>query len=463
MLYQQYGEQKGIGATAHLLSINGKNIAVDYGVGLENSPGFNKQFLPEGNFYKDKTIDMIIVTHSHFDHIGAIPRLIAEHPEAVVVMSRPTFESGKVILADSLNINRRALQANVIKEMTFTEVQFEAFQHSTRIELIEPEDLPCWIDFWPGWEIGFVPAGHHVGAMMVLISPPQDRAVLITGDVSAHHQEIVRGAMLPDDDFLDGFLREPGLVMITEATNGARKMAKPREDLVWELGEYLNEIHVRGGNALFPVFAQNRAANIAKMLVGLGFKPWVDGLARKLLPLELPETGNWLEEEKLFFFDEDDRERAAEQRLAVVRGEYGFAPIIAPSASLDKGFAVEHAVNLIGERNAIIFTGHIFPNSVAEKVKNAGPNTIITFERYKQPPVLANVKADVRHLDFTAHDYQNALVKRVNLAKPENLVVHHCDKDGLTGFWGAVLNSRDLADDRVVSIHHGRHMRALKF
>lgn len=466
MLYCQYGEQRGIGATAHLARVGGKNIAIDHGIGLENNGEFNLQYAPSGNFFEGERIDLIIVTHSHFDHIGAIPALMTEHPEATVFISMPAFESGYVILRDSLNIARRNVRAaesagREIPDIVFDDKDFKEFALSGRMEVIETDgkdEFPCWLEPWPGWQIGFASAGHHVGALMTFIVPPNDRPVLVTGDVSAHDQEIVKGAMLPVESFLDGFLQLPGLVMITEATNGARRMAKTRETLKAELKQLMLRLQSQGGIPLFPVFAQNRAANVVKMLVEMGFKPWVDGLARRLLRTELPEAEQWLKEERIFFFDETDWEIAAAQRRAVAEGEYGFAPIVAPSASLDKGYAVEHAERILpGTNNALVFTGHMFEGSVAKQILNIDKGRTIKLNKFRSEPAYVNVRCEVHHFDFTSHDYQEALVERVRLARPEHLIVHHCDDAGFAGLSSALMETAP----RPVTIRRGSHMREI--
>lgn len=447
MQYRQYGEQRGIGATAHLLRIGGKNIAIDHGIGIENNGEFSFQYLPLGNFFDGEHIDLIIVTHSHFDHIGAIPRLIAEHPEALVFISRYAFNSSYIVLKDSLKIARRNVRAaenagREVPDIIFDDSDFEEFTSSDRVEVIETDgsdEFPCWLEPWPGWQIGFAPAGHHVGALMTFIVPPNDRPELVTGDASAHKQEIVDGAMLPSESFLNGFLQLPGLVMITEATNGARRMVKTRPEIRAELKQFMLQVESRNGIPLFPVFAQNRAANVVKMLVEMGFKPWIDGLARLLLRVELPETEQWLKEGRIFFFDEKDREIASAQRRAVAAGEYGFAPIVAPSASLDKGYAVEHAERILPDpKNALVFTGHMFDGSVAKQILNIEKGRTIKLDKFHSDPAFVNVRCEVRHFDFTSHDYQEALVERTRLVSPEYVIAHHCDDVGFAGFQAAV-------------------------
>ena len=241
-------------------------------------------------------------------------------------------------------------------------------------------------------------------------------------------------------------------------------MLKTRDALKDELGRLMLQVQSRDGIPLFPLFAQNRAANIAKILVEMGFKPWIDGLARRLLRIELPETEQWLKEERIFFFDEKDREIAAAQRHAIAEGKYGFAPIVAPSASLDKGYAVEHAERILPDpKNALVFTGYMFEGSIAKQILNIDKGRTIKLDKFRSDrdpashqPAYVNVRCAVHHFPLTSHDYQEALMKRVQLARPEHLIIHHCDDAGFAGLSAAL---RETVPNLLVT--RGSHMREI--
>ena len=58
----------------HLLEVGGKRILVDCGLfqGLKNLRELNWKPLPE----QAQSIDAVVLTHAHVDHIGYLPRLV---------------------------------------------------------------------------------------------------------------------------------------------------------------------------------------------------------------------------------------------------------------------------------------------------------------------------------------------------------------------------------------------------
>jgi len=444
----QFGNQTGIGASFRISEINGKLFAHDCGIGFARSGEVDTTYLPEGNFLQGRRIDVIIITHTHYDHIGAILRLVRHHPEAYIVISDIAFRLFIAVMLDSLRINRKneewARIAGLPYESLFNERDLERLVESDMLYTVNMADTPYWVRNtpWTGWNIGFDSAGHTSGAIMTFIESPGDRPALFTGDVSSRSSRTVTGKMLPGESFLDGFLELPGLVMVTEATNGARRATSTPEQVEEEIYNYLvKEVVPRDGIAFFPSFAQTKGGDIMKMLVEWGFRPWVDGLIRDVVRIEVPETEQWLKEEKIFFFDEDDREHADFQRQRVAQGEFGFTPVIASSATLNKGVSVKHAEMILPERkNTVIFMGYTFEGSVAREMLNLGVERgrTIKLSRYigrgKTVPVYVNVVCDVKHFDRSSHDYQDGLVERARLVNPSTLIVEHCDDEGFEGF-----------------------------
>jgi len=465
--YLQLGEQRGIGATMSFIKYGGKNIVVDCGIGFERSGEINTKIIPAGNFLKDTHIDLIIITHSHIDHGGAMPRLVAEHPEAVVFISDPAYDIAEVMLNDSLKIYNSEYRnfRNVILngeeyDMLFDEKDLDNFLNS---EQVEPIDSPCWIELWPGWHIGFYWAGHAKGAMMVMFSAPGERPLLVTGDTASHDQEIVPGIMLPPNDFTNGFFDNHDAIMIMEGTNGNRVSQLTRQQIKARLIETVREVMKRGGIPFLPTYAQTKSSNMALTLIEGGIVPHIDGLARKLAPLEIPNFEELVSSKKLVILE--DGEEGNIHRQMLMRGEnccgQEYSPIISPSASLDMGRAVSYAEHILpNSKNALIFTGYMFPGSTAKQIMEIERGRTVVLPVFKgrqveKTPV--NVRCDVHHFDFTSHDYADALIKRVNLVKAKDVIIHHCEKASFNS-----LSANIAALENPPRIHWGRHGKKIR-
>ena len=386
--YCQLGEIAGIGATAHLLRILGKTILVDFGVAISRNGEFQVQGFPAGDFLIGYPIDLIIITHAHLDHFGAIARLIRYHPEAKIIVTKSALEAIAHMLSDSLEITadeiKRADKRGIkLDEPLFTQADRENFLSSPNIIAI---DLPCHLDVenilgksWSGWRFKFDDSGHDTGAMMSFIVDPFDWRYLITGDVCSHDQIFIKGKVLPDKEFCSNFFDKPErLTMITEATHGARPMTETPEETLLKFGAKLKEVEARGGMILVPAFSKNRCSKMAMGCIKLGYVPFVDGSGQTMMRIELGNkvVDELLKSGELIFADENNSEEAEKQRRAVLNGEMGFHPYIAPSGTLQGGHAVTAAKIVLPVRKKRSYFSRIpFPGVNIERDLRDDPRT----------------------------------------------------------------------------------------
>ncbi|MBI4133011.1 MBL fold metallo-hydrolase, partial [Candidatus Uhrbacteria bacterium] len=174
-----------IGASCYLLRIAGRNIVVDSGVRFKEERRTEPADLDK---LKGKRIDAIFITHGHIDHIGAIPLLAAQHPEAEIYATVPTIAIGSMLLKDSIKVAGYNKQTPL-----FGWGELDDF----RWRVIEIES-PDWFSPWPNWRVSFWPAGHMRGAASILIDSPKGKA-MFSGDVSFYDTPVVKGARLPEN------------------------------------------------------------------------------------------------------------------------------------------------------------------------------------------------------------------------------------------------------------------------
>ena len=97
----RYGE---IGSNSTFLSIGSFNILIDSGLHPKKS---GKDSLPDFNKIQGKTIDLIILTHCHLDHLGSLPIIARNHPEAPILTSLPNLSLAPRMLRNSINVMKR--------------------------------------------------------------------------------------------------------------------------------------------------------------------------------------------------------------------------------------------------------------------------------------------------------------------------------------------------------------------
>src|SRR5471030_1986024 len=74
----------GIGANSLFIQLGDLNILVDCGL---NPKKVGRAATPDLKPLRGLTLDLIIITHCHLDHIGSLPVVMREHPDTPVLLT----------------------------------------------------------------------------------------------------------------------------------------------------------------------------------------------------------------------------------------------------------------------------------------------------------------------------------------------------------------------------------------
>mgnify|MGYP005826309445 FL=1 len=74
----------GIGANALFVQIGDLNLLIDCGL---HPKRVGRQATPDLKPLRGVTLDLIIITHCHLDHIGSLPVAMREFPNTPVIMT----------------------------------------------------------------------------------------------------------------------------------------------------------------------------------------------------------------------------------------------------------------------------------------------------------------------------------------------------------------------------------------
>ncbi len=473
----ELGEQKGIGTSSMIIRKCGKTILIDRGIAFEGTGMDKLTTFPVGGNLEGIQVDLMIFTHVHADHILQIVPTVLAHDESRVIFSRKTLEELKIVLADSLSIQRKeakkAYRSGLpAPSVEFTEedvVTFIARAEDDCYEVVNTDEEDVWITWedWPDWDFGFTFSGHTPGAFTSCIKTPDGDGIVVTGDVSGHDQETTRGVPTLRESFLEmgNFRKCRRTILITEATNGNRDIEESQEEMDARLKAVLNETERRGGNALFPVFMVNRGPNIVAKLVRLGFKVFVAGGVRKTIKAEIKPAllDKWLKDRTVMLIENGDLYEF--QLRAAARGEYGFRPIVTSSATLDQGAGVDFAIEMLPvPENVLISTGHRFDGSAMKeffevKDKPIGPGHTIVLNKmdgnFHPVKKVVNVRCGGHHFDYSAHSRRKELVTLATGINPDVVFVKHCTEEGFLGLETALRNE---LGEKCPPISWARHL-----
>src|SRR3989344_3057811 len=146
-------------------TVTGSNFLVENGTGrllvdcgIEQGKDFCESCI-YGDFpYDPKTIDALIITHAHLDHVGRSPALVKAGFHGKVFMTPPTRDLAEFILRDSVDILSREARSRGLSPL-FGVTDVDAF-----LSLVEPLPYHEEKTVAPGFSTMFRTTGHILGS-----------------------------------------------------------------------------------------------------------------------------------------------------------------------------------------------------------------------------------------------------------------------------------------------------------
>ncbi|MBI4122257.1 MAG: MBL fold metallo-hydrolase, partial [Parcubacteria group bacterium] len=233
-----YGGAKSVTGANYLLEYSGGRIVVDCGMfqGLDFVGNANYEPFP----YDPATVDYLFITHGHIDHIGRIPKFVADGFTGRIVVTEPTLELAQLSLRDSVRIIAEEAH-RYGREPFFTMQDVEAadqyFDAHTYGDVIELAGGGC---------VTIFSAGHVLGSAMYRFEL-DGQVITFTGDVGNAPAPLIGPPdVIGTTDYL-----------VIESAYGDRK--HPPMNLGAKLlAEVVKETIARGGTLLIPSFALER-------------------------------------------------------------------------------------------------------------------------------------------------------------------------------------------------------------
>ena len=426
-----FGGANEVGASSTEIEIDGYRILVDAGIRM-NHEHANDSPLPDFSVFDKVGIpDVVLLTHAHTDHTGALPDLHKMLPADVkIYCTEATKAITEVLLKDSIKIMRQEEQRTG-KSPRYTPHDVAAVLK--RMETVSWSDP---VEIHPDLTARWIRAGHILGAAMIYIAGKSE-TLLMTGDVSVTKQLTIPSVDVP------AWCCKPD-VMVMESTYGNRphKVNRRKEEkrLAADVG---NIVIKEGGTVLILVFAIGRAQEVILILKQemereeiLEFPVYVDGMVRDVNAiysrfadeLQRPLRRKAEQDESLFYFDkikEVPRNYKPEDILAE-----GPCCIVASSGMLNGGKSIAYAKQLVANRkNLIAITGYQAegtPGQALEdlrKRKNSEDRVwFLDDERF-------DVKCEVERYSLSAHADSEELLALVEKVQPRKLFLVHGDAE----------------------------------
>ncbi len=411
----------GIGASCTFVQLGDFNLVIDCGL---HPKKVGRGAAPDLTPIRGKNLDLIIITHCHLDHIGSLPVLMREHPEAVVLMTTSSRMLIERMLHNSASVMTRQKEENNIPDYPlFTHDEIDRIsKRLTGLNFNQPKKFRNAKD---EIEITFHPAGHVVGAAAVEVRH-KHRAIFFTGDVLFTDQRTLQGAKFPSGHFD---------TIVTETTRGEteRPLDKSRGAEMTRLVAAINDTISKGGSFLIPVFALGRMQEILTIVndarhfgklgdfpiystgLGMDLVDYFDEIARKTKHVNFSRSV--LKELKIKPLPRKMNPGEDPNQNALYIISSGMLVERTPSYTLASGL-LGHAKNTIG------FVGYCDPDTPGGKLLMAKPGDQFVFETAH---VKAKIKARVERFELSGHADREELLQFAVQTEARVVVVTHGD------------------------------------
>jgi metallo-beta-lactamase family protein len=248
------GASEVVTGSKFLIETTEKNILIDCGMfqGLKELRELNWKDLT----VNVQTIDVVLLTHGHLDHVGYLPRLVQQGFKGVIIGTAPTLAIAEIILKDSAKIHEeeaeKANKENYSKHNPA--LPFYTLKDVEKtIKLFQVELIDKWITLSEHISYRFQYNGHIIGATFIELDINGKRFVF-SGDIGRNNDYLLDNPKKPEwADFL-----------FIESTYGNK--LHPEEDLEALLSELIVDIIHKKGNLIIPSFAVERLQTLMYIL-----------------------------------------------------------------------------------------------------------------------------------------------------------------------------------------------------
>ena len=445
--------QTEIGANSYFLELDGKKVVLDAGLHPKHE---GDAALPLYKLVGDGSLDAIVISHAHQDHIGSLPVLMRRQPQARVFMTHATAKLSDVMLHNSVNVMARQRDELGIRT-------YPLFTHREADRASELWQSVGFGQYWtvdgervpkPDHDLTFetYESGHILGSAGILFRA-EGKKIFYTGDVNFLDQTLMRSADFPEGD-VD--------ILIIETTRGDRALgpAYSRQNEERKFLTAIEEAFDKGGSVLVPVFALGKTQEILTMLHlfkrqgELKDVPiYIGGLSTKITILH------------------DQLASLAQRQYAGLQILDSIGPHVLSSRdiqttqisrrriyALSSGMMTEKTLSnqlaerfLSNARQSVFFVGYADPESPGGRLKAAQPGDFIQLDDALPSQKLS---CQVREFDFSAHAPRELLFDYIRKLLPRVVILVHGDPPAVSWFEAKI--AQEMPGTQVVIPEPGR-------
>lgn len=394
-----FGGAGSVTGANFLLEVGESKILVDCGFFQGSKVADDKN--RESFAYNPASIDFLLITHAHLDHIGRVPKLVRDGFKGKIYSTPATRAISELSLIDSMGVlEKEARGSNLPPIYNETDVE-------QALRMWETHDYRQPFKLAQNLEVTMRDAGHILGSAMFEIKVG-GKKIVFTGDLGNSPSLLLSDTeSIADADYL-----------IMESVYGDRNHDN-RERSREELEDVIEETMKAGGTLMIPVFSIERTQEmifeIKKMMEAGRIPPvpvFLDSpLAIKVTDIYEKYVG------KLFDFSQLEKTLATEQSRAIAA-----APrrkiVLAGSGMSNGGRIIHHEKRYLSDpASTLLLAGYQAAGSLGRQLEDGKKQVKILGEEVSVRAKIVSVSGYSGHkgsddlLEFVAHTSDT--VKRV--------------------------------------------------
>ncbi|EDV28608.1 uncharacterized protein TRIADDRAFT_19764 [Trichoplax adhaerens] len=433
------GAGQEVGRSCHIIQYKNKTIMLDCGI----HPGrHGVEALPYTDIIAEDQIDLLLISHFHLDHCGALPWFLERTSfKGRVFMTHATKAIYRWLLADYVKVSNISTD-----QMLYTEKDLE--KSMTKIETIHfhQEKEVNGIKFW------CYNAGHVLGAAMFMIEIAGVK-ILYTGDFSRQEDRHLMAAEIPSV--------KPD-VLIIESTYGVHIHEK-REIREKRFTSTVHDIVNRGGRCLIPVFALGRAQELLLILdeywsnhTELHDIPiyYASSLAKKCMAVYQTYVSamndkirNQIAISNPFIF----------KHISNLKGidhfdDIGPCVVMASPGMMQSGLSRELFEKWCTDsKNGVVIAGYCVEGTLAKEVMSE-PEEVLSMSGQK----LAR-KLSVDYISFSAHTDYEQTSEFIRMLMPPHIILVHGEQNEMMRLKTALVREYQENPEISITVHTPRN------
>jgi len=456
-----HGAARTVTGSKHIIHLkNGKKVLLD--CGLFQGMGKETIRLNKVFGFQPSQLSYVIISHAHIDHIGLLPRLVAEGYRGPIYLTDATEDLAKIMLVDSakiqesdvMHINKqRAREGRELVEPLYTiEDANNVFPYLKSI----PYNQATQID--KDIELLYTDSGHILGSACVNLTIKEEgkeKRITFSGDLGRYRDVILRSPQpFPQAD-----------IIILESTYGDKihEDTKPMTD---DLLRYIQHTCIeKKGKLIIPAFSVGRTQELLYALNRLDLENRLPKLNYYVdSPLSIkatniikahPECFNpavqkmLKRDEDVFDFKGLHFIETAQESMAL-NDSKDPCVIISASGMAEAGRVKHHILhNVENSRSTILIVGYCEPQSLGARLMSGNSEVSIFGKKFMVNAEVGVIKSMSAHGDY---DDMSQWLSCQNINEVEKVFLVHGEYDVQQNF-KAKLIRKGFRDVDIPSQH----------